>query len=48
MSIDRRSFRIGVIAGVFLLSGVLVGVLFSAGSGWMSPAASAPAASRWP
>jgi len=45
MSIDRRSFRIGIIAGVFLLSGVLVGVLFSAGSGWMSPAASAPAAS---
>ena len=44
MSIDRRSFRIGILAGVFLLSGVLVGVLFSAGSGWMSPAASAPAA----
>jgi serine protease Do len=41
MSIDRRSFRIGVIAGVFLLSGVLVGVLLSAGSGWMSPAVSA-------
>ena len=45
MSIDRRSFRIGVIAGVFLLSGVLVGVLFSAGSGWMSPATSAPSLS---
>ena len=42
MSLDRRSFRVGVIAGVFLLSGVLAGVLFSAGSGWMSPAASAP------
>jgi len=24
MSIDRRSFRIGILAGVFLLSGVLV------------------------
>jgi serine protease Do len=45
MSIDRRSFRVGVIAGVFLLSGVLVGVLFSAGSGWMSPATSAPSLS---
>ena len=45
MSLDRRSFRVGVIAGVFLLSGVLVGVLFSAGSGWMSPAASAPSLS---
>ncbi len=45
MSIDRRSFSVGVIAGVFLLSGVLVGVLFSAGSGWMSPAVSAPSMS---
>jgi serine protease Do len=42
MSIDRRSFRIGVVAGVFLLSGVLVGFLLSAGSGWVSPAVSAP------
>src|SRR4030065_499353 len=45
MSLDRRSFRVGVIAGVFLLSGVLVGVLFSAGSGWMSPGTSAPSLS---
>ncbi len=45
MLLDRRSFRVGVIAGVFLLSGVLVGVLFSAGSGWMSPATSAPSSS---
>ncbi|HJX57865.1 MAG TPA: DegQ family serine endoprotease [Thiobacillus sp.] len=45
MSIDRRSFRVGILAGVFLLSGVLVGVLFSAGSGWMSPATSAPSLS---
>jgi serine protease Do len=41
MSIHRPSFRIGIIAGVFLLSGVLVGVLLSAGSGWVSPAVSA-------
>jgi len=45
MSLDRRSFRVGVIAGVFLLSGVLAGVLFSAGSGWMSTAVSAPSLS---
>jgi serine protease Do len=45
MSIDRRSFRIGILAGVFLLSGVLAGVLFSAGSGWMSKAESAPSLS---
>ncbi len=45
MLLDRYSFRIGVIAGVFLLSGVLLGVLFSAGSGWMSPATSAPTVS---
>ena len=44
MSLDRRSFRIGIIAGVFLLSGVLVGLALSAGSGWMSPAVSAPVA----
>ena len=45
MLLDRRSFRIGVVAGVFLLSGVLMGVLFSAGSGWVSPATSAPSSS---
>ena len=28
MSLDRRSFRIGVVAGVFLLAGVLVGIAF--------------------
>ena len=42
MSLDRRSFRVGVIAGVFLLSGIVVGVGLSAGSGWISPAVSAP------
>lgn len=41
MLLDRRSFRIGIIAGVFLLSGVLVGVGLTAGSGWMNPAVSA-------
>ena len=45
MLLDRRSFRIGIIAGVFLLSGVLVGLGLSAGSGWMSPATSAPTVS---
>ena len=42
MLFDRRSFRIGVIAGIFLLSGVVVGVGLSAGSGWMNTAVSAP------
>ena len=42
MLLDRRSFRVGVIAGVFLLSGVVVGVGLSAGSGWMNTAVSAP------
>lgn len=41
MTIDHRSFRIGIVAGVFLLGGVLVGFLLSAGSGAMSPANSA-------
>jgi serine protease Do len=42
MSLDRRSFRIGVVAGVFLLVGVVSGVFLSAGSGLMSTAVSAP------
>jgi serine protease Do len=43
MSFDRRSFRIGMVAGVFLLVGVVTGVFLTVGSGWMSPANSAPA-----
>ena len=44
MLLDRRSFRIGVIAGAFLIVGVAVGVLLTAGSGSMNPAVSAPVA----
>jgi serine protease Do len=42
MLLDRRSFRVGVIAGIFLVIGVVSGVLLTAGSGWVSPATSAP------
>jgi serine protease Do len=42
MQLDRRSFRVGVIAGVFLLAGIITGVIFTARSGWMSEAQSAP------
>ena len=43
MSLDRLSFRIGIVAGVFLLSGVLIGLALSIGSGRVSTAVSAPA-----
>jgi len=35
MSLDRRSFKVGIIAGVFLVSGVIVGIVFSSGLGWL-------------
>ena len=44
MSLDRRSFRIGVVAGTFLIIGIVSGVFLSAGRGWMSDAVSAPVA----
>jgi serine protease Do len=48
MSLDRRSFRIGLVAGAFLIIGVVAGVMLSAGSGWISPAQSAPALTGTP
>jgi len=42
MRLHSRSFRIGILAGAFLIIGVVSGVLFTAGSGWVSPASSAP------
>lgn len=42
MSLDRRSFRIGVIAGVFLIIGTVVGILLTVGSGRVGTAASSP------
>lgn len=44
MAIERRSFRLGIAAGVFLVAGALIGVLLTARMDWVSPAESnAPA-----
>lgn len=48
MQLDRRSFRVGVIAGVFLIIGAVVGVLLTVGSGWVGTASSAPASGSGP
>ncbi len=42
MSIDRRSFKVGIIAGIFLVSGILVGIVFSSRLDWLPSATSAP------
>ena len=42
MSFDRRSFKVGIIAGVFLITGVLVGIVFSSRIDWLPSAASSP------
>jgi len=44
MSLDRRSFRFGLAAGVLLLAGLALGIVLSARMGWMSDAVSSPAA----
>lgn len=41
MSFDRRSFKVGIIAGVFLITGVLAGVIFSSRFDWLPNANSA-------
>ena len=41
MSIDRRSFKVGIIAGVFLVSGVVAGIVFSSRLDWLPNASSA-------
>lgn len=38
MSTDRRSFKVGLVAGVFLVSGVLIGLGISLRMDWMTPA----------
>ena len=48
MSIERRSFRIGMIAGLFLFAGVIAGVVFSSRLGWMPAADSAEPAVKLP
>lgn len=40
MAIERRSFKIGIIAGVFLVTGIIGGVLLSARMGWVEEAQS--------
>ena len=42
MSLDRRSFKVGIIAGVFLIAGVVAGIVFSSRLGWLPSAASSP------
>ncbi|MBI3545318.1 MAG: DegQ family serine endoprotease [Gammaproteobacteria bacterium] len=42
MSFDRRSFKVGIIAGVFLITGVLTGIVFSSRFDWLPHASSAP------
>ncbi len=42
MSLDRRSFKVGIIAGVFLIVGLVSGVIFSARYDWSPVAYSAP------
>ena len=44
MSLDRRSFKAGIIAGVFLLAGIIVGIVFSSRLDWPLRADSASAA----
>jgi len=41
MSVDRRSFRAGLVAGLFLFAGLIGGVVLSSRLGWMPTAGSA-------
>ncbi|HEU5338651.1 MAG TPA: trypsin-like peptidase domain-containing protein, partial [Sulfuricaulis sp.] len=43
MSLDRRSFKVGIIAGVFLVTGVIAGIVFSSRTDLLPSAISAPA-----
>ena len=42
MSLDRRSFKVGIMSGVFLITGVVAGIVFSSRLGWLPSAASSP------
>jgi serine protease Do len=44
MSLDRRSFKAGIIAGIFLVIGIIVGIVFSSRPEWPPHADSATAA----
>ena len=48
MSFDRRSFRLGILAGVFLFLGLIAGIALTANLGWLSAAESQETAVRAP
>jgi serine protease Do len=48
MSFDRRSFRLGILAGVFLFLGLIAGIVLSSGLGWLPAAESQEPAVRAP
>ena len=48
MSFDRRSFRLGILAGVFLFLGLIAGIVLSSGFGWLPAAESQEPAVRAP
>lgn len=48
MTIDRRSFRAGLVAGLFLFAGLIGGVILSSQLGWMPVAGSAENQPRLP
>ena len=41
MTFDRRSFKVGIIAGVFLVTGIIAGLVFSSRLDWLPSATSA-------
>ncbi len=48
MSFDRRSFRLGILAGVFLFLGLIAGIALTANLGWFSAAESQETVARAP
>lgn len=42
MSLDKKSFKYGLFAGVLLLTGILIGIILTARMQWTSPAQSNP------
>ncbi len=40
MSLDRRSFKVGIIAGLFLFAGLLIGIVLSSRMDWLPSASS--------
>ena len=48
MSFDRRSFRLGILAGVFLFLGLIAGIVLSSRLDWLPVAESQENAARAP